>query len=207
MLRPLTALAALLALVMVLGACSSKPVSQASEQTAPPVATDAPAAATAEPTTLPATPEPEPTAATPTAEPTPKPPPGIPPKPGNPTWTLLKQTPVKSTGRILETYRATWTAPDGVADQFLLYGVEGCLRESKKNNGKPCVVKGMPIPKERLVKLGTAPGDAREMQISYEVGEAGPGPYGAFLVRAVNGAGKSIFTIVHSDDVCWRCTY
>lgn len=212
MLRPLTAptvLTALLALVVVVGACSAKPISQASEQTAPPSSTQAPPAASAGPTSDPtsdptATPTPE-VAATPNA--TPKPTPGTPPKPGDPTWTLLKQAPVKATGRILETYQVTWTAPDGVADEFLVYGVKGCLRNAKKFHGKPCVVKGMPIPKDRLVQLAAAPGDAREAQVTFEIGEVGPGPYGTILIRAVNRTDKSIFTIVHSDDVCWRCTY
>jgi hypothetical protein len=199
-------LAALLAFLLIVGACSSKPVSQAAEET-PVSATDAPAtaavpsaAATTSPTDAPAAPT-----ATPDAQPTPTP--GIPPKPGSPTWTLEKQTRVKATGRIIETYRVTWTAPTGVADEFLVYGVKGCLRESKKHDGKPCVVKGMPIPKSRLVKLGSAPGDAREMKVTYEVDEVGPGTYGTILIRAANAAGRSIFTIVHSDDVCWRCTY
>jgi hypothetical protein len=207
--RTLTALTAALAFALVVGACSSKPVSQASEQTAPPSSAATPADATtgpsSEPTAEPAaTPTPE-AAATPNA--TPKPTPGTPPKPGNPTWTLLTQAPVKATGRILETYRVTWTAPDGVADEFLVYGVKGCLRDAKKFHGKPCVVKGMPIPKDRLVQLASTPGDAREAQVTFEIGEVGPGPYGTILIRAVNQTDRSIFTIVHSDDVCWRCTY
>jgi hypothetical protein len=205
MLRPMTVL---LAAALLVGACSAKPVSQATEQTVPPAATGA-ATVTPAPSPEPTPAPTEPTGAGPTVTPEPLPSaaPGIPPKPADTTWTLLKQVPVKSTGRILETYRVTWTAPDGVADEFIVYGVEGCLRESKKNDGKPCVVKGMPIPRDRLVKLATAGGDARETQVTYEIGEAGPGPYGAILIRAANKAGKSIFTIVHSDDVCWACTY
>jgi hypothetical protein len=209
MLRPLTAIAALLVLAMLAGACSSGPVSQATRQTGPPSASQAPATAPPEPTLAPATepaatPDPQ---ATPTPKPRPSPTPGIPPKPGGTTWTLVKQQPVKATGRILETYRITWTSPDGAADEFLVYGVKGCLREARKLDGKPCVVKGMAIPRNRLVKLASAPGDAREVQVTYEVGEIGPGPYGTILIRAANGAGNSIFTIAHSDDVCWQCTY
>lgn len=199
--RPLSAL---LALVVLIAACSGKPVSQATEQTAPPAATPAAGEtqAPATPTTPPSDPQPTPPPqATPTAKP------GIPPKPASPTWTLIEQVPVKSTGGTLETYRVTWTAPEGVADEFLVYGVKGCLRDAKKYEGKPCVVKGMPIPKDRLVKLATAPGDAREMRVTYEVGEIGPGPYGTILIRAANEAGRSIFSIVYSDDVCWNCTY
>jgi hypothetical protein len=203
--RRLTILVALLALALAAGACSSKPQSQATVQTPSPSATGEPV--TAEPTEDPgATAESEPEA-TPVPEPTPSPKPRIPDKPGSPTWTLVKQVPVASTGRILETYRVTWTAPEGIADEFLVYGVKGCLREAKKFNDKPCVVKGMPIPKNRLVKLATAPGDARETDVTIEVGEIGPGPYGTILIRAANEVGRSIFTIVHSDDVCWQCTY
>jgi hypothetical protein len=202
----LRSLSALLALVVLLAACSSQPVSQATEQTAPPAASQAPAVGTEAPAASDSAPsaDPGPTT-TPESGPTARP--GIPSKPGNPTWTLVTQVPVESTGGILETYRVTWTAPEGVADEFIVYGVKGCLREAKKYDGKPCVVKGMPIPKNRLVKLATAPGDAREAQVTYETGETGPGPYGTILIRAANAAGRSIFTIVHSDDVCWRCTY
>jgi hypothetical protein len=202
----LRSLSALLALVVLLAACSAKPVSQATEQTAPPAASQAAAGETEAPTPSAAAPSDDPGPTT-TPEPGPTATPGIPSKPGNPTWTLVTQVPVKATGGIFETYRVTWTAPEGVADEFLVYGVKGCLRDAKKYDGKPCVVKGMPIPKNRLVKLATAPGDAREAQVTYETGESGPGPYGTILIRAANAAGRSIFTIVHSDDVCWRCTY
>ena len=104
-------------------------------------------------------------------------------------------------------YEVTWTSPDGAASEFLVYGVTKCLREAKKNDGKPCLVRGMPIPRATLKLLGRAPGDARAMTVSWEQGEAGPGPYWSILMRASNSVGDSIFTIVHTEDVCYQCTY
>jgi hypothetical protein len=43
--------------------------------------------------------------------------------------------------------------------------------------------------------------------VSWEQGEAGPGPYQSILIRATNSFGDSIFTIVHTEDVCYQCTY
>ena len=52
-----------------------------------------------------------------------------------------------------------------------------------------------------------APGDQREMTISWDIGEIGLPPYSTILIRAKNSKGPSIFTIVHSDAVCHNCTY
>jgi hypothetical protein len=64
----------------------------------------------------------------------------------------------------------------------------------------------MKIAKDQLVLLATAPADARSVTVSWEGGEAGPPPYAAILIRATNDVGDSIFTIVHSETVCWGCT-
>jgi hypothetical protein len=203
MLRTVTAL---LATIVLVAACSSKPVSQATEQSAAPAATAAPSASaeTGQGDGAGQSPEAPPATAAPAISIAP----GVPPKPGSPTWVLLDQATDTATGTITERYRVTWTEPEAVADQFLVFGVKGCLREAKKYDGKPCVVKGMPIPKDTLVQLGAAPGDARELEVEIEVpAGAGPPPYGAILIRATNGSEKSIFTIVHSEDVCWKCTY
>lgn len=145
------------------------------------------------------------------AKPTPGPASGPPPKPGNPTWKLVGQTPATESEAGSETWKATWTYPDGVATRFVLYGVKDCLRYAKKYDNKPCLVKGMRIPKDQLVQVKELPGDARSTTITYETGVAGglagPPPWSALLVRAVNDGGNSIFTIVWSDTVCWQCTY
>ena len=101
----------------------------------------------------------------------------------------------------------TWTEPDGAASGFLVYGVTECLRYAKKNHGKPCLVRGMQIPRTTLKLLGRAPGDARSMTVSWETGGAGPELYQSILIRATNSFGDSIFTIVHTEDVCYQCTY
>ena len=188
----------------LLGACSAGPVSQAT--TVP--GTDAPSAAaspspTAEPsaaaTDTPAADTPAPTerAAVPT---------DVPPKPGKPTFTLVKTT-LKSGGGSTVEYEITWTSPAGLADEFLVYGLTTCLRESKQYNGKPCVVKGMRIPKASLKLIGRAPGDARKMTVTWDENEVGPSLYWSVLIRATNSFGNSIFTIVHTENVCYQCTY
>jgi hypothetical protein len=201
---------AVLAAASILAGCSAEPVSQATTLpvTAPPGDGASPSAA-AEPSASVAI-EPSASAAESLA-PTPGPassapaPTGVPPKPGNPTWTLLKETP--STNGITVEYQVTWTEPDGVASEFLVYGVTKCLRYAKKNNGSPCLVRGMAIPRSNMKLLGRAPGDARSMTVSWEHGGAGPEVYQSILIRATNAFGDSIFTIAHTEDVCYGCTY
>jgi hypothetical protein len=202
---------AVLAATSVLAGCSAGPVSQASAlppTTAPgEAAPTAAAPSTVAPSATAAPSTPAVGSATPAADPaSPAPAPtGVPPKPGNPSYALVGETP--STHGVTAEYRITWTSPDGAASEFLVYGVTKCLRYAKKNDGTPCLVRGMPIPRETLKLLGRAPGDARSMTVSWEQGGAGPGLYAAVLMRATNAFGDSIFTIVHSEDVCYGCTY
>jgi hypothetical protein len=202
----LAALVAMLVVALLVGACSSAPVSQvrttalpstasvaspsegpASEapgSEAPPAPTDAPAG----------TPPPGPTAT-----------PGIPPKPAKVTFKRTGE--VEVNGAMRATSRLTWTSPEGVASSFTVYGVKECLRTARKFDGKPCVVKGMRIPKDTLQLLATVPGTQRSVDLSWKVDEVGPGPYHAVLIRASNAAGDSIFTIAWSAKVCAGCTY
>lgn len=187
--------------VLVVAGCSASPVSQATSLAATPTAGVDAAAATPEPPPSDAsTPAPS-AASTPAA-----PPDAVPPKPGDPTFTLVSETP-NANGTTTAQYRVTWTEPDGVASAFLLYGLNVCLRDAKANDGTPCVVRGMKIPRDSLVLLGQVAGDAREMTVSWETGGEGPGPYWSILIRATNAIGDSIFTIVHSENVCYQCTY
>jgi len=189
----------------LLAACSAEPVSQATSLPSSP----APSGST--PSGGPggsAAPSPE--APSPPAPPSSSPVVTItvaPPKPGNPTFKLVKETPDPATGATTEEYRITWTSPRGAASSFLVYGVTECLRNAKKYDGKPCVVRGMKIAKEKLVLLTQVPGDARSATVTWQGGEAGPPPYAAILVRATNPYGDSIFTIVHSETVCFGCVY
>jgi hypothetical protein len=130
----------------------------------------------------------------------------VPPKPGDPTFALVKETPKAGGGSTVE-YEITWTSPAGLASQFLAYGVTECLRYSKKYDDKPCLVKGMKIPRTSLALIGRAPGDARKMTVTWDLDEAGPGPYSSILIRATNSFGDSIFTIVQTEKVCYQCTY
>ena len=178
----------------LVAACSATPVSNVS--TAP--ETDAPAssAPSIEPTIAPASDGP--TSPPPTA--TPAPPLAEPSKPTGTTFEVVSKQPLDGGGR-RETHRITWKAPAGEASAFLVY----CLRASKKLNGKPCVIRGMPIPRDALALLAQAPGAARSIDVTWQVPKSGRQPYAAVLIRATNAAGDSIFTIVHSEDVCVRC--
>ncbi len=144
--------------------------------------------------------------ATPTPKPTPKPAAAVPPKPTHTTFELVDETSAGN-GTFKDVYRLTWSQPKGKVTQFLVYGVKDCLRESAQYDGKPCVVKGMSIPKKELVLLKKVPGDRRTTTVSWKIGEIGLPPYSAILIRAKNKAGNSTFTIVHSENVCWQCTY
>jgi hypothetical protein len=192
--------AALLLSVALSGCGSSQPSSAVEDDASPPgasivVASPAPSASAA--TTSPV---PSEAAATPVAIK------GPPPKPGNPTFKLVKETPGRGGTSTVE-YKITWTEPKGAADSFLVFGLPDCLRYSKAYDNKPCVARGMPIPVDKLVQLGVAPGDKRSLRVSWDIDEVGPGPYSAILIRATNAKGNSIFTIVHSDDVCFKCVY
>lgn len=186
--------------VAVVSGCSGGPVSQAGLASPTPGAS---AAASSGPSAEAASPSAAPTAAATAPAPTPS---GPPPKPADTTFELAKETP-KGNGLTIEEYRITWTAPAGQATAFLVYGLTDCLRYAKKYDGKPCVVKGMKIAKDQLTLLATVPGEAREATVSWEVGEIDVPPYAAILIRATNDLGDSIFTIVHSEDVCWQCVY
>jgi len=195
--------AAALALLLAVAACASQPVSEAVDRPAAPASAapasvgPSPSGSGAEPSS-PASPSSAP--ATPSAATT------VPPKPGNPTFTLAKETTGKN-GTSTQEYKLTWTSPDGAADSFLVYGLTECLRDTKRYDGKPCVVRGMRIPADHLKLLATVPGDQRSTTLSWTIGDLGVLPYPAILLRATNEAGNSIFTIVHSENVCFQCTY
>jgi hypothetical protein len=188
-----------LGIAVLAGACSSGPVSQATESIGP-----APT-----PVTDPSS-EPAPTDAPPTDGPTDAPPTdapaGIPGKPADVTFDEVDREPAGH-GDEKVTYRITWTAPEGVATSFTLVGVTECLRNEEKFDGKPCLVRGMRIPKDAQHKIKSVDGDKRSTQLSWKVGEIGLPPYSAVLIRASNDAGDSIFTIAWSDTVCYACTY
>jgi hypothetical protein len=150
----------------------------------------------------------------PTTQPTESVPPTIAPteepatvEPGKPTGVTFDKIGEAKTdsGGTRKTYRITWKAPQGEATAFLVYGVKECLNASKATNHKPCVVRHMSIPRNTLALLAQAPGAARSTEISWTVPKSGKVPYAAVLIRATNAAGNSTFTIVHSENVCWRC--
>jgi hypothetical protein len=196
----------LIALMAVLvAACSAQPVSEVTVAPEPPSSnvpdTDIPAsgapASTAPPSTTPAS-------SAPTATPTLAPADAPPSKPTGTKLVIVSEQPAQN-GGVLQTHRLTWDAPDGEASSFLVYGVRDCLRASKANDGTPCVIKGMRIPKTALVQLAEAPGTDRSVDIDWTVPASGKAPYAAVLIRARNAAGDSIFTIAFSDYVCWGC--
>ena len=68
---------------------------------------------------------------------------GPPPKPGKPTFKRISEVPGQAEGTFTDTFKITWTAPQGHGRPVLVYGLSDCLRDQKKFDGKPCVVKGM----------------------------------------------------------------
>lgn len=207
--RPVSIVALALTALLVVG-CSAQPVSQAgvespaaSDGSSPAPSAAASAGASPADTSSPAAPS----ASTSAPTPTPAPVTGPPPKPADPTWVLVSEVP-DSSGKSTETYQVSWTEPNGAASKFLVYGLPECLLSLKKYDGTPCVVPGMKIPVAHLVLLGSAAGDARSMNVSWKTdGGAGPAKYQTILMRATNSLGKSIFTIVHAENVCFGCTY
>ena len=66
----------------------------------------------------------------------------------------------------------------------------------------------MPLNMGDLELLATVGGDKRSARIDVERDAgAGPDPYWSYLIRAVNNAGGSKFTILDPGVVCWECTY
>jgi hypothetical protein len=188
------------AVALATGGCSAQPISQVSSAPEP-----APASAPASAAGSSVAPgSGDPTSAAPPATATPVPAAAPPGKPTGTTFAIVSEQPADG-GGVTQTHRVTWSAPQGEASSFLVFGVKDCLRASKQNNGTPCVVKGMRIPHDTLVQLAEVPGDQRSVDIAWDVPKSGKQPYAAVLIRATNSAGDSIFTIVHSEDVCWRC--
>ena len=186
-------------LAILVAACSAQPVSQVSDAPSAEPAS-APASAAAEG----ATPSDVPASAPPTATPSSAPATAPPGKPTGTTFAIVSDEPADG-GGVKETHRITWQAPEGEATAFLVYGVKPCLRSARKNNGTPCVIKGMKIPRDALVQLAQASGADRSIDLAWVVPPSGKQPYAAVLLRATNDAGESIFAIVHSEDVCVRC--
>jgi hypothetical protein len=198
-------LVAVLVGAALLGACSEQPVSQAVATSLPGTAAPETSPSGVPPSDGPAS-SPDQGAPDGTDTPTAAPGRGIPDKPAKVTFREVDREDL-GVGTQQVTFRLTWSAPDGVADQFLVYGITRCLREEKAFDGKPCVVKGMRIPRQVQELIATVPGSDRSVDVSWQEGEIGLGPYAAVLIRATNDLGASIFTIAWSADVCWQCTY
>ena len=197
---------AFISIAALSAACANASISPA--PTASPAASSQPSAvasASASPTSASPSPEASTRSPAPTASPAASAA-AAPPKPEDVTFDLINETPHDEGTTTLE-YRITWSSPAGVATSFRLYGVTSCLREGKKYDGKPCVVRGMKIPSDALELIKTVPGDKRTTTVTWDVGEIGGGPYAAILIRAANDAGDSIFTIVQSENVCFECVY
>ena len=184
---------------VVAAGCSSPPVSQATSSVGPPPTPAAPSASAETPSDPPPSDGPAPS-------PTPAAPAGIPDKPADVTFEEVDRENVGQ-GDQRVTYRITWTAPEGVATSFTVVGVKECLRYQERFDGKPCLVRGMRIPKDEQERIKTVDGDKRSTTIAWREGEIGPPPYASVLIRASNDAGDSIFTIVWSDTVCYACVY
>jgi hypothetical protein len=194
-------LALLAGFALLVGACSAQPVSEVG--TAPDTGTPSPLSSARPESEAPSA-EPGAASAGATAASSSAPVGSPPDKPAGTTFAIVSEQPTDG-GGVRQTHRITWNAPDGQATAFVVYGVKTCLRSSARNNGTPCVIKGMRVPREALVKLAEAAGTDRSIDVAWLVPKSGKEPYPAVLIRATNGTGDSIFAIVHSEDVCVGC--
>jgi hypothetical protein len=192
--------AALALATVVAAGCGGPPVSQATASVGPAPSPATSASVAPGPSDAPP-PSDGPTDAPPTSGPA-----GIPDKPEDVTFEEVDRENLGQ-GDQKVTFRITWSAPDGVATEFTLVGVKECLRYQERFDGKPCLVRGMRIPKSAQDVMKSVDGDKRSAQISWREGEIGAPPYSSVLIRASNDAGDSIFTIVWSDNVCYACVY
>ena len=196
--RLLVVPAALVLVAAIVSGCSSPPVSQATSAAQPTTEASASTDPGASPPVEPSIPS-EPSDGPPV-------PAGIPDKPADVTFEEVDREPAGQ-GTEKVTYEITWTAPEGVATSFTVVGVTKCLRDEERFDGKPCLVRGMRIPKGAQEPIKTVGGDERSTTVAWKVGEIGPGPFSAILIRASNDTGDSIFTIAWSDNVCFGCVY
>ena len=67
-------------------------------------------------------------------------------------------------------------ARTGVATEFTLVGVTECLRDEERFDGKPCLVRGMRIPKGAQERIKTVDGDERSTTVAWRESEVGPAP-------------------------------
>jgi hypothetical protein len=116
------------------------------------------------------------------------------------------------TGIAAEIDKVTWTSPAGYATEFRLYGVIGCLNESARTDGDPCVVERMSLPAKSLELIKKVGGGTRSITLTnrYTASESCGvtfwcGTYGALVLSAYNDYGHSRFAIVAAQDVCWMC--
>lgn len=224
---PTAALAgSVLVLALITAACSggslpsaSSPASLPSVPSPPsPPASPVSPAASAEPTAAEpvATPAP-PTQPPPTEAPaTPSAPPatasGPPPAPTGLDYGIERGV-VGEGGLVMTRYTVAWSAPLDPRTSISVFGVISCPTKRTPSN-PPCVTESTRLPAEirELIVMGPA----TDGSISWDWPEAdvdGPvlvvGPdgtsYYAFVVRAVNDAGRSPFVVVRSTVACSDC--
>jgi hypothetical protein len=141
-----------------------------------------------------------------TASSSPTPADTTPATPAETKFVLIKESVAKDGITTTMEYRATWSEPDGAASRFLVYGVTDCLRSSQDHDNMPCVIAGTDLPATTLKLIGTAPGTARAIDVSWILyDEAGPGPYQAVVLIAESNNGRSSPAVLWSALVCYGC--
>lgn len=220
--RPTTALiGSVLVLALLTSACSSgsSPSASAPERsqvgssapTEAPSATPSEPPATAPPATAPPATEPPPVDS-PTPAPSPSTVSGPPTAPAGLDYQVERD--VAGEGGVLKTrYTVSWSSPLDPGTSIRVFGVITCPAKRTPSN-RPCVTDSTPLPAKIRELLVTGP--ATDGSISWEWPAAdvdGPvlvvGPdgtsYYAFVVRAVNDAGRSPFVVVRSTVACSDC--
>jgi hypothetical protein len=138
---------------------------------------------------------------------------GVPPKPTGIHVKTLREVSYYGGGGYVK-FRITWNEKAGAATSFKVIGLLRCVRESKANNNKPCIVPGTRLKSSDLQVIAKYGARVRSAVITIRLyGEVttnalwGNSKYYGILVGAYNSHGESKLGIGRSSTVCWGCTY
>lgn len=216
--RPSTApVGGLLVLAMITAACSSgSSPSVASPESSPTASTAPTLAPTLAPTQAPS----EPPATEPPAVDSPTPAPSAtsatvslpPPAPTGLDYGIERGLDGEG-GLVMTRYTVSWSAPLDPGTSISVFGVITCPVKRSPDN-LPCVTESTRLPARirELIVMGPASDgsiswDWPEADVDGPVLAVGPGgtSYYAFVVRAINDAGRSPFVVLRSTVACSDC--
>ncbi len=169
----------------------------------------------ATPTIAPTSPAPTPSrTASPTVTPIPAPTIAVvtEPPPAPTGVALAQEDGPDASGLVVRQYTISWEAPLTSGVTIRIYGVTKCLNPPT-STGVPCVVDGMKLPASARTVVGRGPAEEGAASWRWPMAEVdgpvlawdGEQSYYAFVVAAVNDAGRSPFVVVRSAVSCSDC--